>query len=192
MARTVHILGISGSLRKASSNSGLLRAASQLLPEKMTMEVFDLAPLPFYNGDLDGPHAPGPVLDFRKRIAAADALLIATPEYNYSVPGVLKNAIDWASRPPAESPLTGKPVAMLGAGAAMGTVRAQAHLRQILQFNGTLPLQKPEVYVSRAAEKFDSQGNLADDDTKKHVRALLEALYAWVLRLSPRESGRGN
>ena len=149
------------------------------------MEAFDLSAIPLYNGDLDGPDAPASVRAFKAGIAASDGLLIVTPEYNYSVPGVLKNAIDWASRSPADSPLRGKPLAMMGAGGAMGTVRAQMHLRQILHFNGTLPLQKPEVYVSRASEKFDSQGNLIDEDTKKQVRALLEALYAWILRLNP-------
>lgn len=187
MAHAVHILGFSGSLRKVSSNSGLLRAATQLLPEGMSLEVFDLSPIPLYNSDLAGPGELVAVRAFKERIAASDGLLIVTPEYNYSVSGVLKNAIDWASRPPADSPLKGKPLAMMGAGGVMGTLRAQIHLRQILQFNGTLPLQKPEVYVSRAWEKFDPQGNLIDEDTKKQVRALLEALDAWILRLDPKD-----
>lgn len=184
MMKSIHVLGFSGSLRKASLNAGLLRAAVELLPEGMTLERFDLHGIPLYNADIDGDHPPEPVLQFKNRIAAADALLIVTPEYNYSVSGVLKNAIDWASRPPKASPLNGKPLAMMGAGGVMGTLRAQTHLRQILQFNGTLPLQKPEVYVARAWEKFDSNGNLIDEETKKQVRSLLEGLRSWVLRLA--------
>jgi len=192
MDRQVHVLGFSGSLRKASFNTGLIRAASQLMPERMTLEEFDLSSIPLYNADNDGPHAPGSVLAFKSRIAAADALLIATPEYNYSIPGVLKNAIDWASRTPTDSPLREKPVGMMGAGGVMGTVRAQTHLRQILHFNGAFALLKPEVYVSRAREKFDDEGRLTDDDTMKQIRAFLDALYAWVLRLNPtRQAGPG-
>ncbi len=184
--RSINVLGFSGSLRKASYNSGLLRAAGELLPEGMTLEIFDLHAIPLYNADNDGGSLPEPVRHFKSRIAVADALLIVTPEYNYSVSGVLKNAIDWASRTPKDSPLNGKPLAMMGAGGTMGTLRAQMHLRQILQFNGTLPLQKPELYVSKAWEKFDAEGNLLDADTRKAVRSLLEALLAWTLRLIPR------
>ena len=183
----IHVLGVSGSLRKTSFNSGLLRAAGELLPDGMTLERFDLHSIPLYNADIDGDHPPEPVLEFKNRIAVADALLIVTPEYNYSVSGVLKNAIDWASRPAKASPLNGKPLAMMGAGGVMGTLRAQTHLRQILQFNGTLPLQKPEVYVAKAWEKFDANGNLIDEDTKKQVRSLLEALRSWVIRLASTE-----
>lgn len=183
---SIKVLGFSGSLRKGSFNSGLLRAATELLPEEMTLETFDLHAIPLYSSDNDGDNLPEPVRQFKSRIAAADALLIVTPEYNYSVSGVLKNAIDWASRPPKNSPLNGKPLAMMGAGGTMGTLRSQMHLRQILQFNGTLPLQKPEVYVSRAWEKFDASGTLIDEDTRKLVRSLLEALLAWTLRLVPR------
>lgn len=153
----------------------------------MTLETYDLHPIPLYNADEDGDRPPEPVRDFKNRIASADALLIVTPEYNYSVSGVLKNAIDWASRPPKDSPLNGKPLAMMGAGGTMGTLRAQIHLRQILQFNGTLPLPKPEVYIAKASEKFDVNGDLVDEETKNTVRALLEALRSWTLRLVPRK-----
>ncbi len=184
MVSSVHVLGISGSLRKFSYNAGLLRAASELLPEGMTLEVFDLAPIPLFNQDLtDSGNIPEPVQQFKARIAAADALLIATPEYNYSMPGVLKNAIDWASRPLQGSPLDGKPLAMMGAGGGMGTSRAQHHLRQIAVFTNMLPLNKPEVTVQRAFEKFDAQGHLTDEPTRQQVRALLEALVAWTRRL---------
>lgn len=114
MASAVHILGFSGSLRKGSFNTAFLRVASQLLPPDVTLETFDLAPIPLYNGDVEAAGFPEAVVRFKQRIAAADALLIATPEYNYSIPGVLKNAIDWASRPPKDSPLNGKPVAFMG------------------------------------------------------------------------------
>lgn len=181
----MNVLGISGSVRQNSWNTGLLRAAAGMVPVGMSIEMFDLSAIPLYNADHDGAALPAVVKEFKSKIGASDALLIATPEYNYSVPGVLKNAIDWASRSPKDSPLNGKPVAMMGAGGVMGTVRAQLHLRQILLHNGTVILPKPEVYVSKGWEKFDAGGNLIDEDTKKHVRALLEALHAWVLRVLP-------
>ncbi|MDZ7292114.1 MAG: NAD(P)H-dependent oxidoreductase [candidate division KSB1 bacterium] len=180
----IHVLGFAGSLRKASYNAALLRAASELLPEGMTLEIFDLAPIPLYNNDVEAAGAPEAVRNFKECIRTADALLIATPEYNYSIPGVLKNAIDWASRPPKDSPLSGKPLAIMGASTGQwGTVRAQLHLRQICFANNMFPLNKPEVLVTRAAEKFDAAGRLTDETTRKYVRALLEALHAWTLRL---------
>ena len=121
---------------------------------------------------------------FKERIAAADALLIAAPEYNYSMPGVLKNAIDWASRPPDASPLNGKPVALMGASVGLlGTARSQYHLRQVCVFTNMLPLNRPEVFVGRAHEKFDAQGRLIDENTRKHVKGLLEAVRDWTRRL---------
>ncbi len=136
-----HILGFSGSLRQASINSGLLRAAQTVLPVDMTLEIYDLTPIPLFCQDLvDQGNVPVPVQAFKARLAAADGLLMATPEYNYSIPGVLKNAIDWASRPVADSPLNGKPLAIMGAGGAMGTSRAQYHLRQVAVYTNMLPL----------------------------------------------------
>lgn len=179
---SIHLLGFSGSLRQLSWNRALLRAAAELLPNGVTLELFDLARLPFYNQDLDTPETlPAPVAEFKSKIRDADALLIATPEYNHSIPGVLKNAIDWASRPLASTPLAGKPVAIMGAGGMFGTVRAQLHLRQILVM--ALPLPKPEVLVQRAWEKFDAQGNLIDQPARDAIRAQLEALVAWTNRL---------
>jgi chromate reductase len=180
MTDTVRILGISGSLRKGSFNSGLVRAAAELLPDNVTLETFDLSPIPLYNADHDGEAAPEAVRSLKARIAAADALLIATPEYNYSIPGVLKNAIDWASRPPKESPLNGKPLGIMGAGGVMGTVRAQMALRQVAVFTNMHPLNKPEVLISRAWEKFDADGNLTDETSRHAVRALLESLTVWT------------
>jgi chromate reductase len=177
------VLGISGSLRKDSFNTRLVRAAIQLAPEGMTIETADLAALPLYNDDVRAAGYPPAVAAFRDAIRGADALLIATPEYNYSVSGVLKNAIDWASRPP-EMPLAGKPLAIMGASAGLsGTMRAQYHLRQIAVFVDLLPLNKPEVMVRNAGEKFDADGVLTDEDTRTHVRKLLEALAVWTKRL---------
>ena len=184
MLEKIHVLGFSGSLRKASFNSGLLRTAMEQLPVDMTLEVFDLAPIPFYNEELNVDGGPEPVKAFKSKIAAADALLFATPEYNYSMPGVLKNAIDWASRPLKESPLNEKPLAIMGAGGIMGTSRAQAHLRQVAVFTNMHPLNRPEVQVQRAWEKFDQNGNLTDESVRQSVRALLVALAAWTRRLN--------
>jgi chromate reductase, NAD(P)H dehydrogenase (quinone) len=179
----IHILGISGSLRKGSTNTGLLRAAGELLPEGMALEIFDLSSISLYNRDVEERGLPESVTDFKARIVSADALLIATPEYNYSVSGVLKNAIDWASRPRTAAPINGKPVAIMGAGGMWGTVRAQMHLRQICLHNNMHVLGKPEVYVPRAWEKFDAGGRLIDEPTRERIRELLDALAAWTRRL---------
>lgn len=179
------ILGISGSLRAASTNTGLLRAASELAPEGVTVVLHDIGDIPLYNGDEDGGEGgqPAGVLRLKAAIAEADALLLAVPEYNYSVSGVLKNAIDWASRPMASTPLNGKPLAMMGAGGMSGTMRAQFHLRQILVHSNLLVLNKPDLYVARAWEKFDKQGNLTDEPTRDQVKALVEGLVRWTMRL---------
>jgi chromate reductase, NAD(P)H dehydrogenase (quinone) len=182
MPHPVHVLGFSGSLRKGSYNTGLLRAALEMLPEGMTLEIFDLAPIPLFNQDLSDAGAfPPSVADFKARIRAADALLIATPEYNFSMPGVLKNAIDWVSRPIAESPFDNKPAAVMGAGGAMGTSRAQYHLRQTAVFLNLRMVNRPEVTVPYAREKFDASGRLTDETTRGFIRKLLEALYDWTI-----------
>ncbi len=180
MTTPIHVLGFAGSLRKGSYNRALLQAASELLPAGMSLEVFDLTPIPLYNADLEAAGEPEPVQQFKERIAAADALLIATPEYNYSIPGVLKNALDWASHPARSSPLNGKPVAILGAGGMFGTVRAQQHLRLIAVHNDMRVLNKPEVYISRPREKFDADGRLTDEPTRERIRTLLQALADWT------------
>lgn len=176
------VLGISGSLRKGSYNSGLLRAAGEQLPDDVVLEIAGIGDLPFYNADIEGNDSPGAVTRFVHHVSSADALLIATPEYNYSISAVLKNAIDWASRPVKTSPLNAKPIAIMGAGGMMGTVRAQLHLRQILMHNGALVLPKPELYVARAREKFDAEGNLVDEQTRELVRQLTTALLEWTAR----------
>jgi len=186
MTASAHVLGFAGSLRKGSFNKALLRAAAELLPEGMTLEIFDLAPIPMYNADVQEQGFPPSVRSFRERIAAADALLIATPEYNYSIPGVLKNAIDWASRPP-DQPLFGKPVAIMGASdGPRGTARGQLALRLVFVTLNMLPVQKPEVLVADAPDKFDASGRLTDENTRGHIRKLLDALSAWTEQVRPR------
>ena len=185
MSHPLHILAFSGSLRKASFNTSLLREAAALLPDGVTLEIFDLSPIPLYNGDVEAAGVPEAVRQFKAKIAEADALLVACPEYNYSVTGVLKNALDWASRPAKDSPLHGKPLAMLGAGGQSGTMRAQFHLRQMLVHSNVLVLNKPEVYIQRAFEKFDAEGRLKDEALREQVRHLVAALVAWTRRLNP-------
>jgi chromate reductase, NAD(P)H dehydrogenase (quinone) len=185
----IRVLGLAGSLRRGSFNRLALRAAGELLPEGMRLDTFDLAPIPIYDEDVKERGWPEPVAGLRARIRAADALLIATPEYNYSVSGVLKNAIDWASRPP-DTPLSGKPVAMMGASPGWaGTVRAQLHLRQICSGLNMLVLNKPEVLIRQAADKFDGTGCLVDEATRDLIRKLLERLKDWT---TLHRSGRGS
>jgi len=181
---TLRVLGIAGSLRAGSFNRALLRAAQELAPEGMEIRAFDIAPIPLYNADVEAKGDPEPVAALKTAIREADALLVVTPEYNFGVPGVLKNAIDWASRPPAKTPLRGKPAAIMGASpGATGTARAQLQLRQAFVFTQTPAVLAPEVLVARAHEKFDKEGRLTDEASRGFVRQLLEALREWTLRL---------
>jgi len=171
------ILGIAGSLRQGSYNRALLRAARELLPEGAELVEHDLRDLPLYDGDVEAAGDPQAVVAFKDAIRAADALLIATPEYNRGVPGVLKNAIDWASRPPLASPLARKPVAIMGASTGLGgTARAQEQLRAALEFPGALVLEEPHVRVPEAFLRFDESGELADDGARAELGDLLDAL----------------
>lgn len=173
----MRLLGIAGSLREGSYNRGLLRATRQLLPEGVELVEHDLRELPFYDGDLEAAGDPAPVTDLKDAIRAADAIVIATPEYNRGIPGVLKNAIDWASRPALASPLAGKPVAIMGATTGFaGTARAQQQLRDALEFPGAVVLQQPEVLVSEAYLRFDENGELVDGETRAEIRELLGVL----------------
>ncbi len=177
------VLGICGSLRAKSYNKWALATAAKLLPPGMTLETFDLAPIPLYNADVHAQGFPEPVKQLRDKIKAADALLFACPEYNYSISGVLKNAIDWASRPP-EQPFEGKPYGILGASmGAGGTMRAQYHLRQVTIFLNAIPLNRPEVFIAAAHTKFDDAGNLTDEPTRKIMADMLAALQAWIIRV---------
>ena len=177
------ILGFAGSLRVGSYNKALLRAATNLLPENASLEIFDLDGIPPFNQDLEK-DMPRKVTELKSKIRDADAILIATPEYNYSVPGVLKNAIDFASRPYGDNPFEGKPVAIMSASIGMlGGARAQYHLRQMFVFLNMYAINGPEVIVTFAQDKFDETGKLLDDDTKKFLKELLQNLANWARRL---------
>jgi chromate reductase len=183
MERKVNILGFAGSLRKGSYNKALLRAALELVPEGARLEIFDLEGIPPYNQDMENQPSEK-VKEFKAKIRAADAILIATPEYNYSIPGVLKNAIDSASRPYGDNAFEHKPVAIMGASPGMmGTARAQYHLRQCFVFLTCFALNQPEVMVSFAQEKIDKEGKVTDQKTREKIRQLLEGLVAWTNRL---------
>ena len=183
MSTPLKILGIAGSLRKGSYNRAALRAAVELAPEGAVVEAFELDGIPPFNQD-DDQHPPARIVELKRKVREADAILFVTPEYNYSIPGVLKNAIDWGSRPYGDSCWEGKPVAVMGASAgAQGTSRAQYHLRQVFVFLDMHSLNRPEVMIAHAQNKFDANGNLTDDDTRKHIRRLLDALASWSRRL---------
>jgi chromate reductase len=182
MSPKIHILGFAGSLRKESYNRAILAAALEAIPDDASLEVFDLEGIPPFNQDLEL-QPPDKVKEFKKRIRAADAILIATPEYNYSIPGVLKNAIDWASRPYGDNAFDGKPVAVMGASiGTLGTARAQYDLRRSFVFLNMFPLNQPEVMIPFAQDKVDSKGRVTDEKTRKKIRELLESLVAWTRR----------
>jgi chromate reductase, NAD(P)H dehydrogenase (quinone) len=179
----LRILGIPGSLRKRSYNRLALEAAQKFVPQGARLEIFGLEGIPPYNQDLENP-VPSTVAELKAKIRAADAVLFATPEYNYSFSGVLKNAIDWASRPYGESAWNGKPTAIMGASTgSLGSARAQYHLRQVLVTLNMYTLNRPEVMIARASEKFDNQGSLTDEKTKEKIADLVRALVVWTRQL---------
>ena len=183
MTDTIRVLGISGSLRQASWNTVALKAAQKLAPAGMTIEICEIRDIPFYDGDVEAAGMPASVAAFREKVRAADALLIASPEYNASVSGVLKNALDWAGRPPNQ-PLDGKPIAIFGASpGATGTIRGQAHLRQILANVNGLVLVQPVVAIGNAPQRFDADGNITDEATRGFVVSMLTKLVDWTRRL---------
>ena len=183
MDKKVRILGFAGSLRKQSYNKAILAAAVEMVSENTTLEVFDLEGIPPFNQDLER-QPPDRVKEFKSRIRAADAILIATPEYNYSIPGVLKNAIDWASRPYGDNAFDGKPVAVMGASVGtLGTARAQYDLRRSFVFLNMFPLNQPEVMVPVVQDKVDDNGKLTDEKTRKKIKELLQNLVAWTQRM---------
>jgi chromate reductase len=176
----INVLAICGSLRAGSFNKAALRVAIEEKPPEMTIETADIGSIPLYNEDVRALGFPPPVEKLRAQIAAADALLFVTPEYNYSIPGVLKNAIDWASRPP-DQPFAGKPVAMMGAAAGMaGSARSQYDLRRCCVFLDMHPLNKPEVLIGQAQTKFDASGKLTDDAARGFIREMLVNLEKWA------------
>ena len=181
MSKQVRILGIAGSLRRESYNRTALRAATELVPEGAIIETFELDGIPGFNQD-DEQNPPAKVTELKTRIREADAILFVTPEYNYSIPGVLKNAIDWASRPYGDSAWNGKPAAIMGASVgAIGTARAQYHLRQMMVFLNMFPVNQPEVMIANASTRFDANGN----PTKELIRQLLQSLVDWTRRIGP-------
>ena len=184
--KRVSILGFAGSLRKDSYNKALLRAAIEMVPENAVIDAFDLEGIPPFNQDLEV-RLPQKVKEFKAKVRAADAILIATPEYNYSIPGVLKNAIDWASRPYGDNVFEDKPVAVMSASiGALGGARAQYHLRQTFVFLNMHPVNRPEVFLTYAKDKIDIQGNLTDETTREKIKQLLEVLVTWTRELKTR------
>jgi chromate reductase len=184
LADTLNVVAISGSLRKGSLNTALARTAQGLAPGDMKIEIADISDIPLYNADIDTATPPPAVQRLREQIKAADALLFVVPEYNFSISGVLKNAIDWASRPMNSASLNGKPVAMMGASmSSLGTARAQYHLRQVCVFNNMFPINKPEVFVGFAHQKFDENGALKDETARDLIKQLLVNLAAWTRKL---------
>ena len=176
----VALVGICGSMRKASLNRALLRAVGETLPAGSTLDLIESIDLPIFNSDLGEPDA---VVELKRRIGASDGVVFAVPEYNYSIPGGLKNALDWVSRPPAQSPLRGKPVGMVGAASGMsGTIRAQTHLRNILVYSDAPCLLQPEILIPRAQERFDVEGRLTDASTRTLLEKFGASLVAFVAR----------
>ena len=179
----VSILGIPGSLRRGSFNRMALDAARALVPAGATLEIFGLEDIPSFNQDLEK-QPPARVVELKARVRAADAIFFATPEYNYSMPGVLKNAIDWVSRPYGDNAWQGKPVAVMGASIGMlGSARVQYHLRQSFVFLNMYPVNQPEVMIANASQRFNERGELTDETSRELIRKLLAELVAWTKRL---------
>jgi chromate reductase len=185
----IRVVAFAGSLREGSYNRGLIRAAVESAPSGFSFEVVHLDDIVLYNQDVEDAGEPLPIAAFKRAIAQADALLVATPEYNHGIPGVLKNALDWASRPRVTSPLKDKPVAVVGASPGMGsTARAQAQLRETFVFTGACVMPQPELLISSAASHFDEHGNLTDAALRASLVELVEALGRWAYRLGGREA----
>lgn len=184
-SRRYRAIGIAGSLRQGSLNKSLLRTLAELAPATLRIDIRDLADLPLYNQDVEDAGSPQSVVALRDAVRSADALLLVTPEYNHGAPGVLKNAIDWLSRPVSASVLNRKAAAVLGASPGMtGTARAQEQVRQSLGATNTFVLQQPEILVARAREKFDSAGRLTDEATRKFLVMFLDEFASWIARVS--------
>lgn len=180
---TLNVAGISGSLRDGSYNTAVLRVLQELAPERLDIDIITLHDIELFNEDVEAKGWPTNVRKLRERVLPADAVIFATPEYNYSIPGVLKNAIDWLSRPERESPIFGKPAAIIGASPSrVGTARAQAHMRDVAFYNGMPLLPTVEILIARAGDKFDSDGNIEDGKTRKYLSNLAEEFTAWVER----------
>jgi chromate reductase, NAD(P)H dehydrogenase (quinone) len=183
---SLRVIGVAGSLRAGSYNRALLRAAQEMAPDALRIEVADLIDLPMFNADVDARGTPAAVTELRILIRDADALLLVTPEYNHGVPGVLKNAIDWLSQPLRGNVLEGKPTAIMGASTGLaGTARAQSQLRQSFVLTNTPVMLQPEVLVGRAQERFDTGGRLTDEPTRRFLGLFLDQFAAWLVRQRP-------
>ncbi|MCX7834306.1 MAG: NAD(P)H-dependent oxidoreductase [Ignavibacteria bacterium] len=184
MGKKFNIIAFAGSLRKSSYNKYLINNIKKLGIEKLNIEIIDLKDIPLYNEDVEKEGLPEAVEKLRNKISEADGVIIATPEYNYSFSGVLKNTIDWISRPPNQ-PLNGKPLAIVGASMGpSGTIRAQLHLRHSLIYLNPIILNKPEIFVPFAHEKFDVDGNLKDEDTTKFIKMFIDSFYQWIRKIN--------
>jgi chromate reductase, NAD(P)H dehydrogenase (quinone) len=184
MQPTLRILGLAGSLRRQSFNLALLKSAQQLAPQGVVLDIHDLSAIPMFNQDVEALGYPEAVLQLHAAVAQADALLIATPEYNHGIPGVLKNALDWMSRPSGKSSAAGKPVAVIGTGTgAGGSIRAQLVLRPVLACMGMHQLVGADCIVPGAAQAFDASGQLVDERAKAALTKTIQALPQWVARL---------
>jgi chromate reductase len=180
MRLSMKVVGISGSLRKGSFNTGLLKHVSNSAPDGVEFEIADISEVPLFNQDMEK-DPPQSVEDFKELVSGADAILFASPEYNHGISGVLKNAIDWLSRPPAESAIKGKPCGLMGASPSfVGTARGQEQLKLAISGSGAVAFRGPHVLVNRAGDKFDDNGNLTDEDTVKFVDNYVEKLVDWA------------
>lgn len=185
VARVFNVVGFAGSLRRGSYNRALLRAATELAPPALHIATYELDGIPLYNADVEAAGDPPGVVQLREAVRQADGLLIATPEYNHGVPGVLKNTIDWLSRPPRNSALNGKVAALMGASPGItGTARGQSQLRQAFVATNTYALLQPEILVDRAHEKFDADGHLVDEATRDSLATFLQHFANLVTRLT--------
>jgi len=180
-AKKIQLLGISGSLRRGSFNTALLRAAEALAPQDVGLEILDLSDLPLYNGDVEAAGDPVAVSELKRAIREADGIVFASPEYNHSFSGVIKNVIDWASRDREHGSLAGKPVTMMGAGGMGGTARAQLHLENVLSETGSLVMTKPGIFISNAWDRFDADGGLVDEGTRGAIANHMQKFQSWVL-----------
>lgn len=180
--QSFRVLGLAASLRRASLNGGLLRAAREMSPEDVVYDGFDLGKIPFFNADVEAEGDPAPVAELKQKIQSADAVLIASPEYDYAVPGVLVTSLDWALRPP--TPLRHKPVGIIGASpGASGTARSQMILRQILLHAPAYVMPEPQILVGSARQRFDEEGNLTDEETRERLERFVVALREWSRRM---------
>lgn len=187
VAKRVRLLGVSGSLRRGSFNTALLRTAKALAPTDVGLDIFDLSGVPLYDGDVEADGDPIAVSELKQAIREADGIVFASPEYNHSFSGVIKNAIDWASRDRGPGSLTGKPVTLMGAGGMAGTARAQIHLENVLSETGSMVMAKPGVLIASPWDKFDADGNLTDEGTRGVIAGHMNKFREWVLGIGIQE-----